>query len=66
MADVHNVFEGIFEPLEGVDLVFFAGSQQGINHGSSLGGLVTARKEVILPTESHRADGIFHRIVVNL
>jgi len=47
----HDVFQGVFEPLEMVDFMFLADSKEGIDHGCALCGLVASGKEVVFPSE---------------
>ena len=58
--------ENIFEPLEWIDIVDFASDQEGIEHSRSSRPVVGAGKQVVLPSDSHRANGILHQVVVNL
>jgi len=44
----HDVFQRVFQPLEGIHFVFFADGEEGINHGGPLGGLMASCEEVVL------------------
>jgi len=46
----HDVFQRVFQPLEGIHFVFFAGGEEGIDHGGPLGGFMASGEEVFLST----------------
>ncbi len=55
--------ENIAEIREGLDIVEFAGFDQGINGGSTSAALVIAGEEKILPTYSHPAECSFDNVM---
>jgi hypothetical protein len=43
-----------------------ASSQKGIQHGATLSGFMTSSEQVIFSAYSNRADGILHRVVIDI
>lgn len=36
MIDSHDILEGVFEPLERINLMLFTDGEEGIDHGGTL------------------------------
>ena len=51
MVDGHDVFQGVFEPLERVHVMFLTDGKEGVDHGCPLCGLMASSEEVVFPSE---------------
>jgi hypothetical protein len=50
----------------GIDTPAAAAFDDGVNDGSAISGIRIAHEEPVLFSQSRRADGIFHQVVVDL
>lgn len=66
VVNSHDIFQGVFEPLERIYLVLFADSKEWVDHDRSLCTFMRSGKEVILRADGHWSDDILQRIVVDL
>jgi len=48
----HDVFQGVFQPLERIHLMFFADGEEGIDHCCALCRFMAAGKQVVLATQT--------------
>ena len=62
---IMDTVEHIGEPDFGIDAVVFAGSEEGVDHGGTLGRLVGACEEVIFASDGDGSDDIFHLVIVD-
>ena len=65
-GSVIDFSEGILQPEERVDVMFFANRHEGIDDGSTLRGVVGFAEKVVFSSQSYRADAVFHCIVVDV
>ena len=64
MVDGHDVFQGVFEPLERVHVMFPADGEERIDHGCPLRRFVASGEQVVFPANGNRPDGILNKVVV--
>ena len=57
--------EHILEPDGGVQVSMFAGVDEGIDDGNTLSGFVVSGEQIVFPSDSDRADSIFHQVIVD-
>ena len=44
--------------------MLFAGSKQTVKHGTSTGGFVVARKQIIFSADGYGAYAVFYQVIV--
>ena len=62
---VVDVVDHVGEPFLWVDVVFFAGSEEAVEHCHILSSLVSSGKEVVFSTQCQGSDGVFNPIVIH-
>ena len=60
-----DTVEYIGEPYFRIDVVLFASGEESIKHSSTVGGFMTAGKEVIFASDGWGANNIFHQIIID-
>ena len=56
----------VFEPLVRIDIIYFAGSQQAIDHGNALGASLASGKQKVLSAKGHWPNASLYRIVIRI